>query len=92
MKAAWGNKWCSHLDQDNLANSMLLWHEKTLRLSDEQLTKGIGWCEDNCDFPPSIAQFKKACLGIMSPERAWAARTSDPIAKRAYESCDSWTM
>lgn len=92
MQATWGNKWCVHIDKENVARSMQKWLENTASLTDEQFSSAIAYCTNNCDFPPSIAQFKKAALGITSAERAWMMKDTDPLAKQAYARCDAFTM
>lgn len=92
MRAAWGNKWCTHLDADNISKSLEIWYARTADLTDEQISKAIVFCENNCDYPPSIATFKKAALGIVSVDRAWELRETDEIAKKAYAICDDFLM
>jgi len=68
------------------------WSEALVGLTPEQLTIALQHCKTTCEFPPSIAQFRKAALGIMPAEQAWLCRYTDTLASAAYEQCDSYLM
>jgi len=90
MVAVWGNKWCSHLEDEQLKITTAIWKTATQNLTDEQMTAGIMKCCAIMDFPPSIAQFKRAALGIVSADRAYNLSQGDPVADHAWMLVDPW--
>lgn len=51
------------------------WAEGLDGLGGEQIKHGISHVRAHCEWPPSIAEFRKACLGGATPEQlAFAAR------------------
>jgi len=72
--ASWGNKWTSGLE-DKLAREIAfkIWQRVLDTLSDHQIKLGLDASVLLLDFPPSIAQFKKLALGLLSPNEAYQA-------------------
>jgi hypothetical protein len=90
MKKAWGAKWCTHLNEADLESTMSLWKRETNVLTDEQFTRGFDRCVNTLEFPPSIAQFKRAAYDILPVNQAYDLKETNRIAQEAWYDVDSW--
>ena len=72
--AVWGNKWTSQFTEPQI-HDLALAHWQTMLDTIKQHDIDIGLREaiSLFDFPPSIAQFKKLALGLLSPNEAYQA-------------------
>lgn len=70
MQLVWGAKWTSHLTADS-SQSVKEWYAATNDLSDDKIIKAFQEARKLCEFPPSIATFRKLALGILPAEVAF---------------------
>jgi hypothetical protein len=72
--ACWGNTWTSRFTDKTIhALALMHWQQMLDSLLPEQIATGLSVAIDKLDFPPSIAQFKKLALGLLSPNEAYQA-------------------
>lgn len=101
MNAVWGVRWCSHLNDPELAiAAQLAWGEAMQDLEDEQINAAIKKLTVTCEFAPTIAQFRKAALNIISSDAAYAEacawrqnkelKCSNVAVKKAADAVISW--
>ena len=72
--ASWGNKWTGGLE-DKLTREITfkIWQAMLHTLTQEEINLAISAAIETLDFPPSIAQFKKLALNLLSPAQAYQA-------------------
>lgn len=72
--AAWGNKWTSQFTDPQI-HDLALAHWQTMldTIKQHEIEIGLNAVISLFDFPPSIAQFKKLALGLLSPNEAYQA-------------------
>jgi len=87
--AIWGHKWVSNMQDDNVNEIALRhWQQILDELTSEQINKACSKARSTLDWPPSIAQFKKMALGLMSVTEAF----EDAQCGGTYRGLlDSWT-
>lgn len=90
FSAAFSYRWTSTIsDPKNLISALAVWSKCISDLSDEQIDIAFKKCV-SCDEFISIASFRKAAFGIVSPERAYRLKDGDALANMAFERIDSW--
>jgi len=71
--AIWGKNWCSHLlDSETSHLAALYWARGLSDLTDDEIKAAIKKLSVKCEFAPTLAQFRKAALGIVTPAQAYA--------------------
>jgi hypothetical protein len=60
LATAWGNKWTDQLDSNGIEPMLAEWADGLSDLTPEQIGMGFRACRDSLDWPPSIAQMRKA--------------------------------
>lgn len=79
--AIWGDRWSQRIE--GIAYQMLRsqWVEILQGLTPAQVKEGIARCRQKHAYPPSLAEFRSACLdGQTDEQRAFAARSEPPPA------------
>jgi len=65
MGAAFGHRWTSAYGEESRGTAGRLWAAELAGMSREQIDTGLSACRNAADpWPPSLPQFKAACLGI----------------------------
>lgn len=59
--AAWGDKWSDLIETVGLPMMTRIWADGIHNLTQDGIYRGFAKCRDELDWPPSIAQFRKAC-------------------------------
>jgi surfactin synthase thioesterase subunit len=73
INAIWGTRWCTHLNDPELAvTAQSVWIEALKDLEEEQVNAAIKKLSVTCEYAPTIAQFRKAALNIISSDAAYA--------------------
>jgi len=87
--AIWGHKWVSNMQDESIHEIALRhWQQILDDLTSEQINKACIKARSTLDWPPSIAEFKKMALGLMSSAEAF----EDAKSGGAYHDLlDSWT-
>jgi len=72
--ASWGNKWTSNM-ADTIVREVAfkIWQAMLDTLSQDEINIAISAAIATLDFPPSIAQFKKLAIGLLSANDAYQA-------------------
>jgi len=72
--ASWGNKWTSGLEDEITREiAFKIWQQMLDTFNEHQIKNALDVSISIYDFPPSIAQFKKLALGLLSPNEAYQA-------------------
>jgi len=80
--AIWGHKWISNMQDNNVSEIALRhWQQILDELTPKQIDKACVKARSTLDWPPSIAQFKKMALGLMSATEAF---------EEAYNNCGTY--
>lgn len=81
--AIWGHKWVSAIsDKDVNKLALKHWQQILDELTPNQINQACIKARATLDWPPSIAQFKKMALGILSAEQEFLlALDHNPQAK-----------
>lgn len=58
---AWGNKWTDNLKAVGISPMISEWSDGLKEFAEADMNRGFAKCRDTMDWPPSIAQFRKAC-------------------------------
>ena len=67
--AIWGNKWKAQFsDAATIEIIESEWAQGLAGLSDDAIMNGIATSRESLEWPPSIAEFKRLCLGL--PEKS----------------------
>ena len=75
--AIWPRHWAKQMTGVNLDAVRDEWAAGLAGLTGEQIKAGIDHCRIDCLYPPSIAEFRKACMGGDTTEqRAFQARAA----------------
>ena len=65
FSAIWGNKWNSQFTDAAIVPIIESeWANGLAGISTESIRRGINASRDSLEWPPSIAEFKRICLGI----------------------------
>lgn len=72
FKYVWNNQSAKNLYDDTQIDAMIdEWTDSIQTLSDKQLLKAFNFLKNTSNFLPSIAEFKRAALGIIDNEMAF---------------------
>ena len=72
--ADWGNMWTARFTEPLIHDVALHdWQAMLDTLSQDEINKAISTAIVTLDFPPSIAQFKKLAIGLLSANDAYQA-------------------
>lgn len=67
MSATYGHRWTSAYGEDPRGVAGRVWASELAGMSREQIDEGLASCRAASDpWPPSLPQFKGACLGVPS--------------------------
>lgn len=98
MTAAFGNKWTAAHGDDFVAGAGPLWAQQLAGLSRADIARGLDVTTRDA-WPPSLAEFKAACMGVLSMavvnlERAGPASEQQPFTILVGQFIDSyaWRM
>jgi hypothetical protein len=87
--AIWGHKWVSNMQDEHIHNIALEhWQQILDELTTEQINTACAKARATLDWPPSIAQFKKLALDLLTPDAAFAEAYS---GGRFSGLLDSWS-
>lgn len=64
------------------------WAEGISGLTDEQLAKGVNAVRESCEWPPSIAEFRRLCTGGSDDSWRWAAYNQQKRKALPNKRCD----
>ena len=91
--ADWGNMWTARFTEPLIHDVALHdWQAMLDTLSQDEINKAISTAIVTLDFPPSIAQFKKLAIGLLSANDAYqAAKNGDNDLRQLVAGGDwSW--
>ena len=96
MAAVYGRKWTANLDDpDAMRIAQAVWESGLDGLSDEHLEAGRNACiHRRKDWPPSLPEFRRLCLGLPDGVTAIAAALREdwthPVARHFPRLISSW--
>ena len=65
----WGAKWNDHVHASGTIPLIAEWSQGIEGLTDADLSRGLATCRDTLDWPPTIAQMRKASEPPQPPRR-----------------------
>ena len=63
LRAIYGKRFLDLYPGDTLDAAMDEWRHGLKNMTGEQVKKGLEYCREQYQWPPSIAEFRNACLG-----------------------------
>jgi hypothetical protein len=86
----WGERWTKNINDGLIDHAIHVWGRAISDLPKEKILAGLRHCISTLDYPPSIAQFRRSCLGVVSARVAFALAANQTYcniyAHRAYTS------